>query len=354
MRQIRLVLVGVGNVGRGLLKIVNAKTSQLRQQYNLELILVGVADSAGIAYNSGGLDLAQILALKQAGGSVADMIDVGRHSVPAADLVKSAAADLLVEASPVNLQHGQPGLGCIEIALARNWHVVTANKAPLVLAYPHLIDLARTHNVQLLFSATVGGGLPSINLGKRDLAGAMIERIEACVNGTTTYILSQMANGVSFDTAVHEAQVAGIAEADPSLDIDGWDAANKLVILANAVLDVPATLTDLTITGIRSVTPIDLTVAAAEGETIRLVAAAEWRQPSSRIEGNPNGGLPAYELTVAPRRLPADHPLGRLNAWEMGIVYYTDIAGRQVAIIEERGPVPTAQAVLRDIIDIFR
>jgi homoserine dehydrogenase len=258
---------------------------------------------------------------------------------------------------PVNLQHGQPGLGCVEAALARGWHVVTANKAPLVLAYPRLADLARARGARLLFSATVGGGLPSVNLGRRDLAGAAIERIEACVNGTTTYILSRMAEGVPFDAAVREAQAAGIAEADPSLDVDGWDAANKLVILANAVLGVPATLADLAVTGIRSVTLTDLAAAARAGETVRLVATAERRQPPPRSSpargGERGGGLSAYELTVALRRLPADHPLGRLNAWEMGIVYHTDIAGRQVAIIEERGPVPTAQAVLRDIIDIF-
>jgi homoserine dehydrogenase len=347
MKRIPFVLIGVGNVGRGLLDILIAKAERLRRQYGFELALVGCADSAGIALDPAGLDPAHILALKQASGSVADIPAVGQRGIAAVDLVHLANAELLVEASPVNLQHGQPGLGCIEAALVRGWHVVTANKAPLVLAYRRLTDLAQTRGGRLLFSATVGGGLPSVNLGRRDLAGATIEGIEACVNSTTTYILSRMAEGVAFDVAVREAQAAGIAEADPSLDVDGWDAGNKLVILANAVLGVPATLADVAVTGIRSVTPADLALAAATGETVRLVATAE-RLPLGRSQRDR-----AYELTVAPRRLPADHPLGRLNAWEMGIVYHTDIAGRQVAIIEERGPMATAQAVLRDIIDIF-
>jgi len=335
----RLVVIGVGNVGRRFLNLLVTQHDLLLERFGLEPLVVGVADSGGAAYAPAGLDPEAIIGLKEQGQSVSALPGSGQPGLPPLDLVRQAEADVLVELSPTNLEHGQPGLACIEAALERGWHVVTANKGPLVLAYDRLTELARRQDCQLRFSATAGGGLPTVNLGQRDLAGSRIESIEACINATTTYILSRMGDGLSFDEALAEAQARGSAEADPSLDVDGWDLANKLVILANAVLGVPATLADVQVTGIRGVTADEIRAAREAGAIIRLVARVKRR----------DGG---WQFTVAPQRLPADHPLGRLGAHEMGIVYQTDVAGRLVAIIEERGPEPTAAAVLRDVIAV--
>jgi homoserine dehydrogenase len=180
-----------------------------------------------------------------------------------------------------------------------------------------------------------------VNIGRRDLAGARIERVEAVLNGTTQLILRLMesSKGSSFEEALAEAQRRGIAEADPTLDVEGWDAANKLTILANAVLRQPTRLADLSVTGIRALTTADLLLALEQGTRIVLLCLAE------RVgEG--------YRLSVGPTALPLNHPLARMGGDEMGIVYHTDIAGRASATSAERGPVPTAAAMLRDLIDL--
>lgn len=339
-RQVRLVLVGLGNVGRNLLGLIVDKQIVLRERYGIELLVVGAADSSGAAMNSRGLDPATIVRLKQSKQGIAAYPGAGKPGLDALALVQQCQADVLVEMSPTNLQHGQPGLGCIKAALAAGWHVVSANKGPLVLAYSELMALARDRKRQVRFSACVGGGLPSVNVGQRDLLACTIQRVEGILNSTTHYILTAMADqGKTFDQALAEAQKIGIAEANPSLDVDGWDAANKCVILANSVLRMPATLKDVDVTGIRGVTVEQMRKAKEQGGSIKLLVTAE-------LAGD------TYRLSVKPTQVGPDHPLAHLHGEDMGLVYYTDIMGMIGVTIAERGPIPTAAAVLRDIVTI--
>ncbi|MGD8794063.1 MAG: homoserine dehydrogenase, partial [Anaerolineae bacterium] len=236
-RQVKFLLIGAGNVGRRFLELVSRKQAVLRGRLGLDLVLTGVADTSGVAEDADGLGPEAIVALKAAGRGVADHAEGGRPGVGPLEMVGSVEADLLVEASPANMEDGQPGLGCIEAALERGMDVVTANKAPLVLAFPRLEALARVQGAGLRYDATVAGGLPAVNLGRRDLAAAEIHRLEGILNLTTNYILTRMADdGLTYEQALADAQAAGHAETDPSLDVEGWDAANKLVILAHSVL----------------------------------------------------------------------------------------------------------------------
>jgi len=331
----------VGNVGRRFLELLTDRHETLRNRLGLELTLIGAADTSGVAICPTGLDPEPVVRLKVRGQGVADYPHWGKPRVPALEMVQTTEADLLLEASPANLQDGQPGLSCVEAALSRGMHVVTANKAPLVLAYSRLLASAEAHRVQLRFDATVTGGLPAINLGQRDLAAAEIHRLESVPNLTTNYILTRMAqDGLSYDEALAHAQAAGHAETDPSLDVEGWDAANKLVILAHSVLDYPATLADVTVEGITDITIGTLQQAIAEGKRVKLVAAAER-------DGD------GYRLSVRPTWLDADHPLAQLGCKQMGIVYHTDIMGVISAAIVEETPLPTASAMLRDVISIY-
>lgn len=341
MKQIRLILVGLGNIGWRFLSILDRKAAHLSERNGLSFSLVGAADSRGAAVCADGLDMAALVRLKKERRSAAEMPDVGRPGLSAVELVRSLAADVLCEASPVSLSDGEPGLSCMRTALNRGMHVVTTNKGPLVLAYSELIGLARQKGLSLRFSGTVGGGLPAINLGQRDLAGATIEQIEALPNLTTSFILAQMAQGLTYDQAVAAAQAQGCAEADPSLDVEGWDAANKLVILAQSVLGIPAGLSDVQVQGITQITLADLERARADGRMIKLVASAV-RQADGR-----------YTLSVAPVALPGDHPLAQLSGQQMGIVYHTDIYGVISAAIQEPEPIPSAAAMLRDLLSIY-
>ncbi len=342
IEQVKLVLIGVGNIGRRFLEILARKEDVLYTRYGLELVLVGLADSSGAALAADGLDPLQVIQLKQEGRGVAAYPLHGRADMGALELLQEVQADVLLEASPTNLQDGQPGLGCMEEALRRGMHVVTANKGPLVLAYSRLVKLAAEKGGRLAFSAAVAGGLPTVNIGRRDLAGSDILRLEGVLNLTTNYILTQMAEkGKPYAEALADTQAAGHAEADPNLDVAGWDAANKLVILAQSVLGQAASLDDVEVEGITGIGPEELKQAAVSGKVIKLIARAEREE---------DGG---YRLSVRPTLLAPSHPLARLTAHQMGIVYHTDINGTITAVIDEADPMPTAAAMLRDLINIY-
>jgi homoserine dehydrogenase len=333
----RIAVSGLGNVGRRLLELIESKRGLLQQRFNLELVVVGACDTSGAIVDPNGLDIARLIEVKRRKKGVA--ADGGSKQNPI-EFARSADADVFVELTLTNLKDGEPGLSAMRAALGRSMHVVSANKGPLVLAYPELAGLAQSNGVKLLHSATVTGGLPTLNIGARDLGAAFIRKFEGVVNGTTNYILSRMTEGQPYETALKHAQDVGMAEADPSLDVDGWDAANKLVIIANAVLRRPTTLSDLSVEGIRGVTPEQLQSAASDHRVIKLVAAAEW-----------NGS--DYRLTVRPTALDTSHPLAGVAAEMMGVMYHTDINGTIFAVIREEDPYPTAAAVLRDIVHIF-
>jgi homoserine dehydrogenase len=341
MRRVYLLLSGVGNVGQRFLELIERKEDTLRSRLGLELVVLGVADSGGAAAAQAGLFPVEVIRLKRAGLGVSAYRRWGQPGLSALDLVATTQADLFLEASPANLVDGQPALACIEMAMAQGMDVVTANKAPLVHAFPRLMEVARERGVRLGYDATVAGGLPAVNLGRRDLAVADIDRLEGVLNLTTNYILTRMADyGLSYEAALADAREAGHAETDPSLDVEGWDAASKLIILANSVLGFPATLQDVAVQGILDVTPEMLGRAAAAGKRIKLLATAER-------DGR------AYRLTVHPRALEASHPLAGLTAKQMGIVYHTDICGILSASIVEDTPIPTAAAMLRDVVLLY-
>ena len=288
IKSVRILIMGLGNVGRRYLELLVRKERTLQDRLGLKIVVVGAADSSGAAVSPSGLDPERIVQLKTEGQGAADYPEGGRAGLTALDLVKETEADALLDASPANLKDGQPGLTCIETALSRGMHIVTANKAPLVLAFPQLQSLARKQGMRLAYDATVAGGLPAVNLGQRDLAVATIYKLEGILNLTTNYILTRMAqDGLSYGEALAEAQRAGHAEADPSLDVDGWDAASKLVILSHAVLRQPITLEDVAVEGIRAVTKEMLDQALARGQMLKLLASAVLNDGSYSYEVRP-------------------------------------------------------------------
>ncbi|MGH2542374.1 MAG: homoserine dehydrogenase, partial [Ardenticatenaceae bacterium] len=267
----------------------------------------------------------------------------GEAGLTAVECLGRATGPLtLLEGTPVNLETGDPGLAAMREALRRGHSVVSANKGPLVLAFQELAKLAATHGDGLMYSATVCGGLPAVNVGRYDLAHATVTRLEGIVNSTTHHLLTEMARGRSFDEALDEAQAAGIAEADPTLDVSGWDAANKLIILANSVLRYPATKHDVSVQGIEKITVGDLQAAGREDKAIKLIARAERTS-----DGH-------YTLTVQPRALSLSHPLARLSGHQMGLWLETDINGVLFLSIKEENPTPTAAAMLRDLVLLAR
>ncbi|NOX63988.1 MAG: homoserine dehydrogenase [Chloroflexi bacterium] len=331
-----LLFIGFGAVHRHLARILLDKIDVLAARHGIRPRVVGVADSGGAIYQPEGLDLFALLAHKERGESVRAFPD-GQSFPDALSLAQAANYDILLEASPVNLDDGEPAISCVRAALSRGRSVVLANKAPLALDFAGLHALARERGAGLAFSATVCGGLPVINVGQRDLVAAEIRRVEGIFNSTTNYILSRMAAGESYESALAEAQRRGVAETDPRLDVEGWDAANKLVIVVNAVMGASATLDDVAVQGIQEVGPAQMFEARKQGRVIKLVAQAEC-----------SGG--EWRLSVAPRAVRRDSFLGGISEWQMGVVFYTDIYEEIYLKIDERGPLATSAAMLRDCV----
>jgi len=338
-RIITTALIGLGNVNRSFLTLLETKADLLASQYSLAFRIVGVADSSGVATNQAGFDPVQLRQFKENGGRVQQLAEFLPNCTPA-DLLADLTCDLVLEASPVDLRTGEPGLGATRAALRRGISVVLANKGPLVLAFGELHQLAAASGAGLAFSATVCGALPVINIGRRDLIAAKISRLQGIFNSTSNFILEEMVQGRPYAEALAEAQRRGIAETDPTLDVEGWDTANKLVIIANSFLGIDATLADVTVQGITAITPAELYTAVAENQTIKLVATAQANGDS-------------YQLSVAPTRLPNTDFLAGCQGWEMGVEIETDIYGTMRYKIDERSALPTAAAMLRDAVNLF-
>ena len=333
----RIVLVGYGVVGKGVTTILARRYAENLKDTGFNPKIVAIADIDGAVISPKGLSLEKLEAIKQRGYPISKDPDFGRPGISALDVIESVEAEVVVEVTPVNIKTGEPALSHITKAFKTGKHVVTTNKGPLALAMPALTELAEYNNVYLRFSGTVGGGTPMLEFAKRCLAGDRILAIRGILNGTTNYILTEMSqNHVTFQDALSNAQKLGYAEKEPSMDIDGFDTACKVVILSNWIMNKKITLKDVNRTGIRDVTLQALEEAARRNSTIKLVGS---------IEGD--------KAKVKPTEIPLTNPLcvsGVLNA----ITFSTEYAAEQTLIGRGAGGVETASAVLRDLLDIRR
>jgi len=328
------MLIGFGVVGSSFAKILLQRQAELVKNYGIHPKIVAVADKYGATINPRGLNLERLLRLKKEKGTVAVDPEYGRPNLSASDLIESTEAEVMVEVTPTNIKTGEPGLSHIKTALRTGKHVITTNKGPLALALPALTELAEFNKVYLRFSGTVGGGTPILDLAKKCLMGDRIVSIRGILNGTTNYILTEMAErGLTFQQALESAQKLGYAEADPSMDVDGIDPACKLVIMANWIMNKKVTLKDVKIQGIRDITSKTLKEAAKKDRVIKLI-------------GSINGGL-----KVMPTEIVKSNPLcvgGVLNA----VTFTSEFAGEETIIGRGAGGIETASAILRDLIDI--
>ncbi len=330
--SIRISIIGFGAVGQGVADAL------MRTDYPIKV--VAIADSRGAVVDAAGVDLASALQRKRETGTVAVALpDTERGAaadtagMTALDAIVGVDHEIMVEATPTDIITGGIGLSHIRKAFESGRHVVTSNKGPLVVAYSELCGLARKHDRYFRFEATVGGAMPAINLSNETLAGNRIISIEGVLNGTCNYILTRMDDeGVSYEHALGEAQELGIAEADPSADVDGIDTAAKVVILANSVFGMDVGYDDVDVTGITKITPESFKLAKEEGHTIKLI-----------------GEIREGVLKVAPKMVPRNHPLSIGGTFNLASIQ-TELAGRITIGGIGAGSVETASAILSDIL----
>lgn len=328
----RIILCGFGVVGQNLVKLLDSRSEDLYARFGLKPRIVGVTDRKGSAQESSGLDLTRLIEVKKKFGSVKKYGN-GKNKQTGLDLINNLDADVLVETTTSNYKDAEPGMSHITSAMKQGLHVISVNKGPLALAFPSLMELATYNQVMLKFSGTVGGGTPILDYAKNSLRGERISSFAGILNGTTNYILTNMANGMTFESALQDAKKKGYVEEDESLDLDGLDAAAKLVILANWIMDFKVTLPDIKRIGIRKVTTSDIQKASKNNCALKLIASCN------------------KDLIVSPKEISLNDPLcvnGTLNA----ISFTSEHSGTQTIIGRGAGGIETASSILRDLLDI--
>ena len=334
MKNINVAMNGLGSVHKTLSGILKDKQLVLKEKYDIGFNVVMISDSSGVAVNNNGFNMVEVIAHKNSGGRVSGLSEYQDKSF--LDILSDTNVDLVWEASPVDFDTGGEALEIARDALNRGISVVLANKGPVVKAHGELKALSNNSGAGFKYSATVCGGLPILNIGERDMIADDVSEFSGVFNGTCNFILDVLKNGVAFDAAVKEAQNVGAAEADPSLDIDGWDTAFKLLIIANHVMNARITLDDISVKGIMSITPEMIRAEESQGNTIKLVASFD-------------GSTYKVEPTVVAK----DTFIGSCTGWEMGIEIHSDLYGIMYHKLYEKEPVPTAASMLRDAVNIF-
>jgi homoserine dehydrogenase len=325
-----VALTGFGSVGQAFARI-------LKERPDLPIVITAVADRGGYVEGPGGLSPEELLATKENGSVAAHRL--GKQKPFDRQALESSDAQALVELSSTSYSDGQPGWSYAQSALDLGLDVVLASKGPLVAHWDELFELAGEKGRRVGFSATHGAPLPVVDMARFGLAGSRLTSITALFNSTTGLLLEQMEAGRSLAEAISSAQDAGVAETDPSLDVEGWDAAAKCVIVGRALFGRPLRLEDVRRKGIEDLTTGEVQAAARDGTPIKLLSRVDF--DADRLNAS-----------VSPSRLDAANPLSTLRNGALGIVYDAEPIGPMFLAAYGAGGTPTAAAVIRDILSL--
>jgi homoserine dehydrogenase len=341
MSHHKLALLGFGNVGQALTRLLLEKRDVLNQEYGITFSITGIATGRhGMAIDPHGLDMRRALqAVSQ--GKTLDAFSVLPAPRDAFDFIQRCVADVLFENTPVNYETGQPALDHLKLALENNMHAITANKGPVVHGFRDLTDLAREKGRRFYFESAVMDGAPIFSLYRETLPGAHLKSLRGVLNSTTNMILTRMEQGESFDHAVAYCQDIGIAETDPSGDVDGWDAAVKVAALVTVIMGVPLKPQQVNRLGIRGITPDEIARARSTGKRWKLVCSAQRGE---------NG----IEARVAPEMVASDSPLYGVNGTTSIVQFETDVLGLLSVIEADPGPRTTAYGLFADFLNAVR
>ncbi len=345
MKHLRLSILGFGVVGQGLAELLVGKRTLLQQHFDLDVTLVSVANARhGFIYCEKGLDIPTLLALAAQRQPLTNHPGV-KHWANALEGLRATGGHILAEATGTNLRDAEPGISHIRAALTQGMHVVTANKGPLALAAQELLALALQHHVQLRMEATVMAGTPVLSTLTEGMAGARLRSVRGILNGTTNYILSAMAAGRDYADVLAEAQAQGYAEADPTADVEGYDALAKTLILAAVGFGHTLKPEQVFRKGITSVSREQMRRAVDEGKRIKLVAS---------LQAVSDFGESPLEARVEPLALPLSDPLARVDGVLNAITFQMDTLSEVTIIGPGAGRLQTGQGLLADLIAVAK
>ncbi len=256
-------------------------------------------------------------------------------------MIRASGAHVLFENTPVNYESGQPAIDHIRTALQAGMHAITANKGPVVHAYQELSELARARGLRFFFESAVMDGAPVFALWREALPAAELRAFRGVLNSTTNLILTLMEQGRSFEEAVGHAQAIGIAETDPSGDIQGWDAAIKVAALVTVLMDVPLKPEQVERRGIEDLSLQDIEAARAAGRRWKLVCQAER-------SGH------GVQARVHPQQVEPSDPLYQVMGTSSAVTFHSDVLGALSLVEDDPGPHTTAYGLLADFVNALR
>jgi homoserine dehydrogenase len=319
---LRVALIGFGNVGRAFARLLE----QQRAQYPFPIVGIHTAHH-GTAYDRKRLPVTPVFG--EAAKSVADFLDRARP-------------DVAIEITALNPVDGEPAISHIRAAFARGIHVLTANKGPIAHAYTALREEAKRAQAEFRFESTVMDGAPVFNLVRNSLPGIRIQGFTGVLNSTSKLVVAAMQRGLSMQEGIAEAQRLGIAEAEASFDIDGWDSAAKTAALANVLMDASTRPQDVARKGIADLTTDEAVRLGSEGKTVMLVSRAERRDDGS------------VSLRVSPEVLIQTDMLATIQGTSNLLLFHTDLMGTVGTVSISPGVEQTAYGLFSDLVDIAK
>ncbi|WP_052144880.1 homoserine dehydrogenase [Halalkalibacter okhensis] len=340
----KLALLGFGTVGQGLAEILINKEKKLLEGVQFQGKVVAISDlMKGALYHPDGLDLKKVLEVVKETGKLDSYPDKpglirGLNSL---ETIRETNAQTIVEVTFTDVKTGQPAIDHCKAAFEAGKNVVMSNKGPVALAYEELSQMAEDNGVNWGFEGTVMSGTPALRMPLAALAGNDFIEIRGILNGTTNFILSKMEEGLTYENALQEAQELGYAEADPTSDVQGFDARYKIVILSNLVLNEPLKVEDVECQGITELTKEDIELAQKEGFRWKLIASAKKEK----------GKVIA---SVKPMKLHVTDPLASINGAINAVMYECDLAGTITLCGPGAGKIETGYSLLIDLINIER
>lgn len=331
-----MILLGFGNVGQVLVELLRDHGGYAAE--GARIVLRAVFDRGG-GVAVGDRDLSELLEVKRQRGSVTALD--GASKLDWSEVFDSPERSVLVDTSITDAETGEPGFGLSKLALENGVPVVFASKGPLVARYEELTELAMARDTKLGASAAVGIPLPSIEVGVWGVRGAGLSRIRGVFNDTANQVLRDLESGISLESAIERARFEGTIEEDPRLDLEGWDAAYKLLILARAIWDPSLSLERVSTTGVSAIGKKEIDEARSRRKRIRLIATGA-REASGEVR-----------LKVEPEALDSEDPLYPLSTGEKGVVFETETMGNIALRSTKGGPLATAAAIIKDVLNVM-
>lgn len=333
MKEQRLAFIGFGNVGKALVRLLMEKEGELKEQAGISFRITGVATrSHGIAIDPNGINAEVLL-------KTLDLNSLSKvHADDPMDFIRKVPADVLFENSPVNYETGLPAADHLRAGLQAGMHAITANKGPIVNAYSELQELADHQGKKFFFESTVMDGAPIFSTFRAALPLANLVSFRGILNSTTNMILTRMETGETFEQAVAYCQKIGIAETDPSGDVDGWDASVKVAALTTVLMGIPLKPGQVDRQGIRAINSAEIAAAQKEGKRWKLVCSAQ------KIGD-------AVRASVRPEKVGTDSPMFNVNGTSSIVQFETDVLGLLSIVEDNPGPRTTAYGLFADFLN---